>query len=344
MKVSITIIPFLFASTRAQPPLCKPKKHLREALKKCKFDTDCPQLECADGKDAPCLEYVCHGRECVLQETSPAPVQCGPALCGIGQECCNKSCGICVDKGGFCTQQFCGPFEPENHGMPKVSEQVKLECTIDMDCPVVNCIKAPCPSFVCEDHRCTLDPFIEHCRRDLDCPHRDEKCIGGQCLRVEIPPLPTVDEMECEDRYDCPQVRCAAGDPCPTYECVKGECVPAYETFPGPAPSKEENECSDDSHCPQPLCMSRISCPTYVCVGGACVVELQLPPPDEIDCSEDFHCPQPTCLAGTPCPFFVCEKNSCVAKYHDEPPMEPVSCGQNLCKVCMCPHCLFIRP
>lgn len=32
---------------------------------------------------------------------------CGDGFCGDGLECCNDSCGICVEPGGFCTQQVC---------------------------------------------------------------------------------------------------------------------------------------------------------------------------------------------------------------------------------------------
>ena len=34
---------------------------------------------------------------------------CGDKTCGAGLECCNESCGICVEPGGFCTQQACVP-------------------------------------------------------------------------------------------------------------------------------------------------------------------------------------------------------------------------------------------
>jgi hypothetical protein len=30
-------------------------------------------------------------------------------VCPAGQECCNASCGICVEPGGYCTQQGCEP-------------------------------------------------------------------------------------------------------------------------------------------------------------------------------------------------------------------------------------------
>jgi hypothetical protein len=39
--------------------------------------------------------------------------RCGEARCDRGQVCCNESCGICTEPGGFCTQQFCGDPEPE---------------------------------------------------------------------------------------------------------------------------------------------------------------------------------------------------------------------------------------
>jgi hypothetical protein len=33
---------------------------------------------------------------------------CGDISCPGDTECCNESCGICVEDGGACTQQFCG--------------------------------------------------------------------------------------------------------------------------------------------------------------------------------------------------------------------------------------------
>lgn len=38
----------------------------------------------------------------------PAPGEaCGPVNCAAGEVCCNFSCGICTQPGGFCTQQAC---------------------------------------------------------------------------------------------------------------------------------------------------------------------------------------------------------------------------------------------
>jgi hypothetical protein len=40
---------------------------------------------------------------------------CGPVTCAVGQECCNASCGICVEPGGACPAIFC---EPGDGGTP----------------------------------------------------------------------------------------------------------------------------------------------------------------------------------------------------------------------------------
>ncbi len=32
---------------------------------------------------------------------------CGKNVCAEDEECCNSSCGMCVKKGGSCTEQFC---------------------------------------------------------------------------------------------------------------------------------------------------------------------------------------------------------------------------------------------
>jgi len=33
--------------------------------------------------------------------------ECGDTVCPAGKVCCNDSCGICTDPGGFCTLQYC---------------------------------------------------------------------------------------------------------------------------------------------------------------------------------------------------------------------------------------------
>ena len=32
---------------------------------------------------------------------------CGDGVCGAGEVCCNDSCGICTEPGGFCIELYC---------------------------------------------------------------------------------------------------------------------------------------------------------------------------------------------------------------------------------------------
>lgn len=32
----------------------------------------------------------------------------------------------------------------------------KIRCFGDSDCPQIQCIRAPCPNYICEDYRCSL--------------------------------------------------------------------------------------------------------------------------------------------------------------------------------------------
>ncbi len=64
----------------------------------------------ADGVDL-CQAYGWYGDE-VCDDFCPNPdpdcgTSCGPNTCIGGQVCCNVSCGICSEPGGFCTQEAC---------------------------------------------------------------------------------------------------------------------------------------------------------------------------------------------------------------------------------------------
>merc|ERR1712226_479717 len=48
---------------------------------------------------------------CPMPTIDECPTPCGPNMCGSGEECCNESCGICVPKGGSCTQEHCDPVQ-----------------------------------------------------------------------------------------------------------------------------------------------------------------------------------------------------------------------------------------
>lgn len=43
---------------------------------------------------------------------APGP-RCGDAHCPAGTECCNESCGICVEPGGGCIELYCAPRDSQ---------------------------------------------------------------------------------------------------------------------------------------------------------------------------------------------------------------------------------------
>jgi hypothetical protein len=44
---------------------------------------------------------------CECKNPPPPAITCGSTTCPAGTECCNPSCGICVNPGEACTQQVC---------------------------------------------------------------------------------------------------------------------------------------------------------------------------------------------------------------------------------------------
>lgn len=58
------------------------------------------RFSCEDGQEPFFDDCGCGCRDI------PGEV-CGDVVCGDGLECCNASCGICVEPGGVCTQQAC---------------------------------------------------------------------------------------------------------------------------------------------------------------------------------------------------------------------------------------------
>ena len=72
-----------------------------------------------------CTQQVCPSPDALPLDTTtttettrsllpdPVPVvKCGAAVCKPGLECCNASCGTCVEPGKGCTKQFCLPPVP----------------------------------------------------------------------------------------------------------------------------------------------------------------------------------------------------------------------------------------
>lgn len=74
---------------------------------------DSPSCVCADGSPG-CNTGVCK-RDGATGQCGweyrvcppPAPSQCGSVQCRDGQVCCNASCGLCTEPGGYCTGQVC---------------------------------------------------------------------------------------------------------------------------------------------------------------------------------------------------------------------------------------------
>jgi hypothetical protein len=57
---------------------------------------------------ALCIQgYMWDDKSCSCIPDPNAGEACGSSVCPAGQVCCNSSCGICTDPGGFCTQQVC---------------------------------------------------------------------------------------------------------------------------------------------------------------------------------------------------------------------------------------------
>jgi len=54
-------------------------------------------------------------------------------------------------------------------------------CTVDGDCPLINCLIPPCPAAVCVDGFCTVEanPPSPECVNDSDC--REHSCFASPC-------------------------------------------------------------------------------------------------------------------------------------------------------------------
>ena len=69
-----------------------------------------------------------------VSDISKSKATCGKNVCAEDEECCNSSCGTCVKKGGFCTQQFCTE-EPDVIEPPKETPKIEpLKPSIGQKC------------------------------------------------------------------------------------------------------------------------------------------------------------------------------------------------------------------
>ena len=76
----------------------------------------CAAIDCDDGMVCAMVQSECASGSCqeaaaCVPEQEAAGAACGDGYCGVGQVCCNTSCGICAEPGDACSQQECGAFE-----------------------------------------------------------------------------------------------------------------------------------------------------------------------------------------------------------------------------------------
>jgi hypothetical protein len=92
---------------------------------------------------------LCSKMMCYL-ECAPGHTKCGDNVCGVGETCCNESCGTCVPDGEYCTQEYCGPAPAEQCG--------DVTCKAGDVCCNASCGICTAPGDVCTQQVCTQIP------------------------------------------------------------------------------------------------------------------------------------------------------------------------------------------
>lgn len=80
---------------------------------KCNYGDPSKSWVSKDANECMLVKFMCAEGQtpffnecgCGCEEGTP----CGSNTCGAGQVCCNASCGICTEPGGFCIQLACEP-------------------------------------------------------------------------------------------------------------------------------------------------------------------------------------------------------------------------------------------
>lgn len=85
-----------------------------DPVAECVADDACTNVKCESGKACQLIYPPCapppDGEvppSCAPQPVCVSAVPCGDGFCTGGQECCNASCGLCVDPGMSCIQIAC---------------------------------------------------------------------------------------------------------------------------------------------------------------------------------------------------------------------------------------------
>jgi hypothetical protein len=140
---------------------------------------------------------------------------CGPTTCGEGLECCNESCGICVEPGGSCTEQFCEDPRAECAGFLGLTCEGEGECVDDPsdDCDPANG-GADC-SGLCE---CNVGPLID-CAPGFVFDDSPFVCacvplvVGGEACG----------DVTCAEGFECCNASCGICTP-PDGACIQIAC------------------------------------------------------------------------------------------------------------------------
>lgn len=124
------------------------------------------------GDPCPCSAIVCE------------PVRCGRTLCSMGTECCNASCGVCVEPGGMCADVVCppdcSPLDAVGSGACDASLGYAWNGSECVDVRGCSCAGADCPILFASSDECyatfsgcartcggfgglTCDPALEWC-------------------------------------------------------------------------------------------------------------------------------------------------------------------------------------
>lgn len=127
--------------------------------------------------------------------------KCGNSNCPSGKVCCNSSCGICTEPGGFCTQQYC---EPTGNTCTVIALCIQGYSWSSAKCA---CVRNSNPGG--KPGSCTVD---------ADCRLYSDYCTGCDCRSLST--------NQKDPTCSGPGVRCFA-DPCgaKAATCVNNSCV-----------------------------------------------------------------------------------------------------------------------
>src|SRR5207302_1784957 len=113
------------------------------------------------------------GTECNASsgDCVPSQAHCGPNVCGMGEYCCNDSCGICAPLGGACTQQLCSACASTTPGQPMGGCPPGTQCDNNGHC-------VPVMGQTCGPTTCGTDQYCCNASCGVCAP------IGGACPQV----------------------------------------------------------------------------------------------------------------------------------------------------------------